>query len=178
MSPVSPTEFGLRAANVRLLLFDVDGVLTDGSINVDVDGRETKRFHVRDGAALVWAQKAGFLVGVLSARSSGATSARASELGLAVVMQGVANKRTALDDIIATHGLTLEEVAYMGDDLVDLPALRVVGLSAAPADAAPELHEVAHFVAWHSGGDGAVREFIEAVLKVRGQWDDVLAQFA
>ena len=97
---------------------------------------------------------------------------------MAVVVQGVPDKFAALADILAEHQLALEEVAYMGDDLVDLPVLRRVGLSAAPADAAPEVAAVAHFVSWHSGGDGAVREFIEAVLKARGQWDDVLARFA
>lgn len=178
MAPISSTEFGLRAANIRLLLFDVDGVLTDGSVNVDANGVETKRFHIRDGAGLAYAQRAGFLTGVLSARASGATTARAAELKMAVVMQGAANKGDALATILEQHQLTPEEVAYMGDDLVDLPVMRVVGLSAAPADAAPEVAEIAHFVTWHSGGDGAVREFIEAVLKARGQWDDVLAHFA
>ncbi len=178
MAPISPTEFGVRAASLRLLLFDVDGVLTDGSINVDAHGSETKRFHVRDGAALAFAQRAGLLTGVLSARSSGGTAARAAELQMAVVVQGVADKGVAFGEILAQHGLAAEEVAYMGDDLVDLPVLRAAGLSAAPADAAPEVAAVAHFVSWHSGGDGAVREFVEAVLKARGQWDDVLARYA
>ena len=177
MAAISPTEFGLRAADVRLLLFDVDGVLTDGSVNVDANGIETKRFYIRDGAALAYARRLGFLTGVLSARTSGATSARAQELGMSVVMQGVASKRAALDEILATHNLAAAQVAYMGDDLIDLPVLRAVGLSAAPADAAPEAAAVAHFVSRHSGGNGAVREFIDAVLKARGQWDDVLAQF-
>lgn len=178
MATITPAEFGVRAANLRLLLFDVDGVLTDGSVNVDANGAEMKRFHIRDGAALAYAQRAGLLTGVLSARASGATTARTRELNMAVVMQGVADKRAALNAILTDHGLAPEEVAYMGDDLVDLPVLRMVGLSAAPADAAPEVAAIAHYVSWHSGGDGAVREFIEAVLKARGQWDDVLAHFA
>lgn len=178
MAPISATEFGVRAANIRLLLFDVDGVLTDGSVNVDANGVETKRFHIRDGAALAYAQRAGLLTGVLSARASGATTVRAAELNMAVVMQGMQDKRAALAEILTQHDLAAEEVAYMGDDLVDLPVMRAVGLSAAPADAAPEVAEIAHYVSWHSGGDGAVREFIEAVLKARGQWDDVLAHYA
>ena len=177
MSPITPTEFSLRAAALRLLLFDVDGVLTDGSVNVDANGVETKRFHIRDGAALAYAQRVGLLTGVLSARASGATTVRAAELRMAVIVQGVENKRAAFEEILATHGLTAEEVAYMGDDLVDLPVLRMVGLSAAPADAVAEVAAIAHFVSWHSGGDGAVREFIEAVLKARGQWDDVISHF-
>lgn len=178
MAPISTAEFGVRAANLRLLLFDVDGVLTDGSVNVDANGTEMKRFHIRDGAALAYAQRAGLLTGVLSARASGATTVRARELNMAVVKQGVADKRVGLNDILTEHGLAPEEVAYMGDDLVDLPVLRLVGLSAAPADAVPEVAAIVHYVSWHSGGDGAVREFIEAVLKARGQWDDVLAHFA
>jgi 3-deoxy-D-manno-octulosonate 8-phosphate phosphatase (KDO 8-P phosphatase) len=178
MAPISSTEFGVRAANLRLLLFDVDGVLTDGGVNVDASGAEMKRFHIRDGAALAFAQRAGLLTGVLSARASGATAMRAKELQMAVVVQGVPDKRVAFDEILERHGLAAEEVAYMGDDLVDLPVLRAAGLSAAPADAAPEVAAIAHFVSWHSGGDGAVREFVEAVLKARGQWDDVLAHFA
>lgn len=177
MAPVSVTEFGVRAASVRLLLFDVDGVLTDGSVNVDASGAELKRFHIRDGAALVWAARAGLMTGVLSARSSPATTARVQELGMAVAVQGVADKRAAFDQILSQHKLTAGEVAYMGDDLVDLPVLRAVGLSAAPADAAAEVAAIAHFVSGRAGGQGAVREFIEAVLKARGQWDDVLARF-
>jgi len=177
VAPISPAEFGVRAEAIRLLLFDVDGVLTDGSVNVDANGGELKRFHIRDGAALAYAQRAGLLTGVLSARSSGATTARANELHMAVIVQGVANKRIALEEILVSHGLSAEEVAYMGDDLVDLPVMRMVGLSAAPADAVPEVAAIAHYVSWHSGGAGAVREFVEAVLKARGQWDDVLAHF-
>ena len=93
-------------------------------------------------------------------------------------MQGVADKGAALREILDTHGLAPEEVAYMGDDLVDLPVLKAVGLSAAPADAAPEVSAVAHFVSWHAGGEGAVREFIETVMKARGQWDAVVAHFS
>lgn len=178
MAPISAIEFSVRAANIRLLLFDVDGVLTDGSVNVDATGRDIQRFYIRDGAAMVWAQRAGLMTGVLSGRASDATSARAKDLNMAVIALGVTDKRAAFTDILKQHHLAAEEVAYMGDDLIDLPVLREAGLSAAPADAAPEVSAVTHFVAWHPGGNGAVREFIEAVLKARGQWDDVLAPFA
>jgi 3-deoxy-D-manno-octulosonate 8-phosphate phosphatase (KDO 8-P phosphatase) len=178
MAPITSTEFRLRASGLRLLLFDVDGVLTDGSVNVDADGRDMQRFFIRDGAALVWARQAGLMTGVLSGRVSPATSLRATDLGMTVIELGVDDKRAAFAAILARHALTADEVAYMGDDLMDLPVLRTCGLSAAPADAAPEVSELAHFVAWHSGGSGAVREFVEAVLKARGQWDDVLTRFA
>ena len=177
MAPLDPTAFAARAQALRLLLFDVDGVLTDGSVNVDAAGGEVNRFHVRDGAALVWARRAGLETGVISARTSPATAARAKELGMEVVMQGVANKRLAFDEVLTGHHLTPSQVAFMGDDLVDLPVLRAVGLSASPADAAEEVAAVVDFVSRQRGGQGAVREFIEAVLKARGQWDDVLAQF-
>lgn len=178
MAPISSTEFRLRAASIRLLLFDVDGVLTDGSVNVDTHGRDIQRFFIRDGAALVWAQQAGLMTGMLSGRVSPATTARATDLGMTVIELGIDDKRAAFAAILARHTLTADEVAYMGDDLMDLPVLRACGLAAAPADAAPEVSELAHFVAWHSGGNGAVREFIEALLKARGQWDDVLTRFA
>jgi len=178
MAPISVTEFGVRAAAIRLLLFDVDGVMTDGSVNVDANGLDIQRFHIRDGAALVWAERAGLMTGVLSGRVSAATTARAKDLNMTVIALGVSDKRDAFAEILQQHSLAAEEVAYMGDDLIDLPVMRAAGLSAAPADAAAEVAGIAHFVSWHPGGSGAVREFIEAVLKARGQWDDVLARFA
>src|ERR687897_549357 len=108
-----------RAARVRLLLFDVDGVLTDGTVVMHSDGSESKGFHIRDGAALVWAQRAGFTVGLLSARSSGATAQRAAQLGIRLVVQGVSSKLTAYEQIIADAGMEDRDVGYMGDDLLD-----------------------------------------------------------
>lgn len=177
MARLDPATFAARAGVLRLLLFDVDGVLTDGGVYVDARGRELKRFHIRDGAGLVAARAAGLLTGVISARSSQATTARATELKMAVVKQGVADKRAAMAEVLIEHGLTADHVAFMGDDLVDLPALGFVGLSAAPADAAREVLETAAWVASRQGGQGAVREFIEAVLTARGQWDDVVTRF-
>src|SRR3954466_10360840 len=116
-----------RASRIRLLLFDVDGVLTDGVVVVHTDGSESKSFHIRDGAAMVWAQRAGLTVGLLSARSSGATSHRASQLAIRLVVQGVSSKVEAYDRILRDSGLEDEAVAYMGDDLLDLPVLARVG---------------------------------------------------
>ena len=170
-------DIASRAARVRLLLFDVDGVLTDGGVYVDARGRELKRFHIRDGAGLAAARTAGLLTGVVSARASQATMARATELKMTVVKQGVSDKRAAIAEALIEHRLTADEVAFMGDDLVDLPALAFAGLAAAPADAAAEVLDAAGWVATRPGGQGAVREFIEAVLSARGQWDDVVARF-
>jgi 3-deoxy-D-manno-octulosonate 8-phosphate phosphatase (KDO 8-P phosphatase) len=178
MARLTSAEFHERARALRLLLFDVDGVLTDGIINVDGTGGESKAFYIRDGASIVWAHRAGLETGVVSGRRSKATAVRATELGMAVISQGFADKRLALTEILTSRQLKPTEVAFMGDDLIDLPALRLAGLSAAPADAAPEVQAAVHWVGTLNGGRGAVREFMEAVLKARGEWDDVLATYA
>src|SRR3954466_12872322 len=113
-----------KAAAIRLLLFDVDGVLTDGIVVMHSDGSESKNFHIRDGAALVWAQRAGLSVGLLSARSSGATAHRAAQLGIRIVSQGATNKAAAYAAILESSGLDDSAVAFMGDDLLDLPVLK------------------------------------------------------
>lgn len=166
-----------RAARIRLLLFDVDGVLTDGLVMMHADGTESKGFHIRDGAALVWAQRAGVPVGLLSSRASGATTQRAAQLAIRLVVQGVPDKLAAYDQILRDSNLADDAVAYMGDDLVDLPVLARVGLAAAPADAAPEVRAAVHWVSACTGGRGAVREFIEMVLRAQHRWDDVVRQF-
>ena len=162
---------------MRLLLFDVDGVLTDGAVLMHADGSESKSFHIRDGAALVWAQRAGLSVGFLSARTSGATAQRAAQLGIRIVSQGVAHKVDAYDAICRQAGLEDSAVAFMGDDLLDLPVLSRVGLSAAPADAAPEVRASVDWVSPSGGGRGAARELIELVLRAQGRWDDVVQQY-
>ena len=165
-----------KASHLRLLLFDVDGVLTDGVIVMHADGSESKGFHIRDGAAIVWAQRAGLKVGLLSARSSGATTHRAAQLAVRIVVQGVANKVTAYEQIIRDAGVDEASVAYMGDDLLDLPVLKRVGFSAAPADAAPEVRAQVHWVSTALGGRGAAREMIEFVLRAQQRWDDIVRQ--
>jgi 3-deoxy-D-manno-octulosonate 8-phosphate phosphatase (KDO 8-P phosphatase) len=165
-----------RARRVKLLLFDVDGVLTDGVVTMHADGSESKGFHIKDGAAIVWAQRAGIPVGLLSSRSSGATSQRAAQLAVRLVQQGVANKSTAFDRILNDANLTEDVVSYMGDDLLDLPVLTRCGLSAAPADAVAEVRSAVHWVSGVAGGRGAVRELIEVVLRAQGRWAAVVAE--
>jgi len=162
---------------IKLLLFDVDGVLTDGSIIVHGDGTESKQFNIRDGAGLVWAQRAGLKVGLLSARLAEATGVRASQLGITIVVQGAANKLTGYEQILADHGLTDEQVGYMGDDLQDLPVLRRAGFSAAPADAAPEVRNAVQWVSASGGGRGAARECIEHVLRAQGLWRTAVSDY-
>jgi 3-deoxy-D-manno-octulosonate 8-phosphate phosphatase (KDO 8-P phosphatase) len=163
-----------KASRIRLVLLDVDGVLTDGVVLMHADGSESKGFHIRDGAAIVWAQRVGLSVGLLSARSSGATAHRAAQLAVRIVAQGVSSKLGAYEDIVRDARLSDDAVAYMGDDLLDLPVLGRVGLSAAPADAAPEVRERVDWVSSSGGGRGAVREMIELVLRAQQRWDDVL----
>jgi 3-deoxy-D-manno-octulosonate 8-phosphate phosphatase (KDO 8-P phosphatase) len=165
------------ARRIRLLLFDVDGVLTDGTIVLHHDGTESKTFHIRDGAALVWAQRAGFRVGLLSARTSDATGQRAAQLGIPLVVQGATDKLAAYEQILRDGALADEDVAYMGDDLQDLPVLRRAGFSAAPADAPADVRTRVHWVSSRPGGRGAVRELIEHVLQAQGAWQTAVAEF-
>jgi len=175
--PLTTDDITARAQHLQLLLFDVDGVLTDGSVAIPGDGSEAKRFYIRDGAALVWAQRAALRVGFLSGRTSEATRRRAAELGISIVVQGEPDKRAGYSRILASEHLTDHQVAFMGDDLFDLPILRRVGLSAAPADCIDEVRAHVHWVSRHNGGHGAVREFVEVLLKARGRWDTLVATF-
>jgi 3-deoxy-D-manno-octulosonate 8-phosphate phosphatase (KDO 8-P phosphatase) len=167
-----------KASRIRLVLFDVDGVLTDGLVIMHADGSESKGFHIRDGAAIVWAQRAGLYVGLLSARSSGATTQRAAQLAVSIVSQGVADKLASYERIVRDNGLDDDSVAYMGDDLLDLPVLERAGLSAAPADAAAEVRAKVDWVSQSPGGRGAARELIELVLRAQNRWDDIVQQYA
>jgi 3-deoxy-D-manno-octulosonate 8-phosphate phosphatase (KDO 8-P phosphatase) len=167
-----------RAAAVKLILFDVDGVLTDGTVLVNGDGSESKRFAIRDGIAMVWAQRAGLKVGFLSARSSPTTVHRAAQLGVTIVYNGVMNKAEAYDRILADEQLADGDVAYMGDDIVDLGVLARAGLSAAPADAVDEVRGRVHWVSGFKGGRGAARELIEVILKAQDRWNAVVDRYA
>jgi 3-deoxy-D-manno-octulosonate 8-phosphate phosphatase (KDO 8-P phosphatase) len=166
-----------RTKLLRLLLLDVDGVLTDGTISVSGSGDERKSFSIRDGSAILWARHAGMEVGLLSGRHSGATSKRAAELKIGILIQGETDKRAAFTKIAAAQSLTSDQIAYMGDDLLDLPVLRLAGLSAAPADACEDVRRRVHYVTRAAAGRGAVREFIELILRGRGQWDALVQRY-
>ncbi len=166
-----------KAARVRLVLFDVDGVLTDGKVLLHADGTESKVFDIKDGTGIVWAQRLGLTVGFLSARSSAATAQRAAQLGITLVHQGVASKLDTYDQIADSLMLDDDEIAYMGDDILDLPVLSRVGLATAPADAADDVRTRVHWVARAKGGAGAARELIELILRARGLWDSVIATY-
>jgi 3-deoxy-D-manno-octulosonate 8-phosphate phosphatase (KDO 8-P phosphatase) len=172
--PCDPQDFARKAARIRLLLFDVDGVLTDGRVLLHADGSESKHFSIRDGTGIVWAQRAGLATGLLSARQSAATAARAAQLGIRIVRQQAGDKLEMYRELLEEERLSDPEVAFMGDDLLDLPVLSRVGLSAAPADAAPEVMARVDWVSSRAGGDGAARELIERLLGAQGKWDTVL----
>lgn len=167
-----------RCRALKLVLSDVDGVLTDGRLMLLPDGQEAKAFHVRDGLGVVMAQRAGLRVGLLSGRASLAVERRAAELRLTVARQGVRDKLVALAEILTEQGLEAREVAYIGDDLNDLGVMGAVGLCAAPADAVFEVRAQAFMLMQAAGGHGALREFIEAILRARGDWERVAGDVA
>jgi 3-deoxy-D-manno-octulosonate 8-phosphate phosphatase (KDO 8-P phosphatase) len=165
-----------RAAAVRLLVLDVDGVLTDGQITYTADGVEVKSFHVRDGSAVVLWQQLDRRVAIISGRVSKCVDVRAAELRIPMVVQGVTDKRAALDRVLAENELTAAETCAVGDDLPDLPVLRKCGVAIAVADACPEVRAAAHYVTRARGGRGAVREVIELLLRSQGRWDGLVAE--
>ncbi len=160
------------ARPIRMILSDVDGVLTDGSITIDNAGIESKTFYVRDGHAIRLWCNAGFQFGLLTARNSQIVKIRAAELGIHLVRQGFSEKLPAAREMIQQAGLSMNEVCYIGDDLPDLPVLYEVGLSATVADAALEVRQQAKWVMSAGGGKGAIRELIERLLKAKGRWED------
>ena len=164
-----------RCRGLRLIVTDVDGVLTDGTVLLLPEGGEAKAFHIRDGLAVVLARRAGLPTALLSGRTSEAVSRRARELGIETVRQGVADKGAAFAELLASFGLAAHQAAYMGDDVNDLAAMTQAGLSAAPADAAFEVRAQAYMVTDARGGHGCFREFVEAILRARGEWDALVA---
>ncbi len=166
-----------RAKRVRLIILDVDGVLTRGDIFVSDSNEYLKAFYCRDGLAITLAQKWGIAVAIITGRQSPPTAYRAKELHIEHFYQGSLDKREAYKDLKTKTGLADNEIAYIGDDLVDLPILAQVGFPAAVGDAVPEVKEAAIFTSGFEGGHGAVRETIEFILKAQGLWDKVLASF-
>ena len=175
---MSSASLDTRAKRIRLVLLDVDGVLTDATVLMHGNGTESKSFHIRDGAGMVWAMRAGLSVGLLSARESASTAQRATQLGISIVSQGVESKGAEYTRIIAELSLSDDEVAYMGDDVLDVPVLRRVGLAAAPADAVAEARAHAHWVSSSPGGRGAVRELLELILKAQDRWDAIVRELS
>lgn len=166
----TPRSAAGKAPLIRLLILDVDGVLTDGVLVYGASGEEIKRFHVRDGLAMQQARRAGIEVAIVSGRASAAVTRRMSELGVVEVHQGVGDKEALLRGLLARLGVSAAETAVMGDDLPDLPLMRMAGIAMAPVDAAPEVRQAAHWVSRSAGGHGAVREAVEWLLRSRKAW--------
>lgn len=163
-----------RARNIRLLALDVDGVLTDGRLYFDQNGNEMKAFSTRDGLGVKALQHFDIKVALITARESRMVTDRAAQLGIELVYQGRENKRNALAELMSETGMSASEIAYAGDDLIDIPVLDQVGFSAAPADAAAVVRERVHWVTTAGGGKGAVRELCDFILAAQGLQDQLL----
>ena len=173
-----PSDENARLAAIRLAAFDVDGVFTDGTFTLDADGRDAVRFHVRDGMAVKLMLEAGIRVAIVSGRDSRAGRIRAERLGIPIVHFAVTDKAAVLRRIMEEEGVGPEEVLFVGDDLSDLPAFAVAGLSATVRDGAPEVVARADLVTDAPGGAGAVREIAERLLRAGGRWEAIVARHA
>ncbi|MCA1622046.1 MAG: HAD hydrolase family protein [Acidobacteria bacterium] len=170
-------EVERRAARVRLLLLDCDGVLTDGRITPVEGGEELKSFHTHDGHGLVMLHRAGLRSGIISGRTSRLVELRAADLGVSFVRQGALNKLEFFEGLLAEAGVEPGEAAYVGDDVVDIPLMRRCALGVAVADATPDTRVAAHHVTRLPGGGGAVREVCELILKAQGRWDELMKRY-
>lgn len=166
-----------RLSRIKLLLLDVDGVMTDGRIIFDSNGVESKFFNVKDGHGIKMLQRSGIEVGIISGRESMVVTNRAKELGIGVVYQKAIDKLTPFLAILKETGLREEQVAFVGDDLIDIPVLKRVGFAAAPPDAVGEVFPYVHFVTEKGGGWGAVREVCDLILKAQGRWEELTARY-
>ncbi len=165
------------AAEIELLCLDVDGVMTDGGIRLDDNGVETKRFHVRDGTGIRLWIRLGYHVALVTGRSGKALQHRAAELDIRHVIQASTDKARALDELLKELSLTPAQAAVLGDDLPDLPMMRRAGYAMAVADAVPEIRQAAKFITTRAGGDGAVREAVEHLLKAKRRWGEAVDLF-
>ena len=175
---ILPEQLQQKAKKIKLVALDMDGTLTDGSINIGAEGELFKRFNAKDGLGITTARRHGLKVCIITGRKGPIVQRRAEELGIgADVMSGISAKKQALLALADKYNLTLEEIAFMGDDLNDLPALLIAGLSAAPADAVEDVKQRVDFIAPHNGGQGAVRDLLELILKAGGIWQAIVEEY-
>ena len=170
-------DINTRAANIKLVAFDIDGVMTDGGLHYTDDGHELKTFNVQDGLGVVLLRRSGIKVAIITGRTSNVVSCRAKDLGVEHVFHGVGNKGAVSGQLLEQLGLQWSELAFMGDDLIDLPAMTRCGLAIAPANARQIVKERAHMVTEAGGGKGAVREAIEFILAAQGKLDAAFAPY-
>ncbi|MBS1131820.1 MAG: HAD-superfamily hydrolase subfamily IIIA:Phosphatase kdsC [Proteobacteria bacterium] len=166
-----------RAARIKLVAFDIDGVMTDGGLHYSDDGHEFKTFNVQDGLGIVLMKRAGIEVAIITGRNSNVVNCRAKDLGIEHVFHGVGDKRTVAGKLLEQLGLNWSELAFMGDDLIDLKAMAQCGLAIAPANARAIVKERAHAVTEAAGGHGAVREAVEFILAAQGKLDAAFAPY-
>ncbi len=166
-----------RAKKIKLVVFDVDGVMTDGRIVLDENGTESKFFNVRDGHGIKMLTRAGIQSAIVTGRSSKVVEYRGKELCIQHIRQGALNKAEVMGLLLKETGVWPEEAAFMGDDLVDIPAMKMAGLAAAPADSVTEVIEYAHIITDLAGGRGAVRELCEFILKANGSWEAIVKRY-
>lgn len=164
--------------DIKILVLDVDGTLTDGKIYVDDKDNSFKAFNVKDGFALVNWLKLGGEVAILTGKKSNIVERRAKELGIKYIIQGSKNKKQDLKNLLKELNITFENVAYMGDDLNDLGVMKSVGFSACPKDSVQEVLEITNFISSKNGGDGAVREFLKHIMKKNGMWKKILEKYS
>jgi 3-deoxy-D-manno-octulosonate 8-phosphate phosphatase (KDO 8-P phosphatase) len=170
-------DVAARARKIRLLVMDVDGVLTDGRMVLSDRGDELKMFHTHDGIGLALAHRAGLKTALVTGETSPIAKTRGEKLGVGTVVLGARRKGDVVDTLLAEHGLSSDALAYVGDDLLDLPALQRAGLAVTVADAVADVKAVAHVVTKAPGGHGAVRECVELLLRAQGVWDTVYRAF-
>ena len=166
-----------RAQHLKLMIFDVDGVLTDGALRYDAQGEVIKTFHVLDGHGIKLLQQHGIVVAIISARESSMVARRAADLGIRMLRQGVNDKRAVFEQLLAELGLTAAQCGYMGDDWVDLPVMLRVGFCASVPNAHPEVRARAHWITTSHGGQGAAREVCDLILRAQGNYEAALAPY-
>jgi len=166
-----------RAKKIKLLILDVDGVLTDGSLLIGPSGEFCKKFHAQDGLGITLSKKFGLKTAIITGRTSTMVEFRANELKIDAFYQGQRNKLNALAALQKQFNVNLSEIAYVGDDLIDLPVLTKVGLACAVANAVPEVKARSHYITNASGGHGAVRQVIEMILKAQGFWEQIISAY-
>ena len=171
-------EAGILARRIKILVFDVDGVFTAGQIFIGASGELMKAFHVQDGLGITLLHKAGLKTAVITGRESEIVLRRAAELAIYDVYQAVKDKVRTLDEILQKHSLSYEEACFVGDDLNDLAVMRKVGLACAVPNAAAEVKEAAHYIAGREGGNGAIRDVVEFVLKKQGKWEAIIQSYS
>lgn len=171
------TQLQQKAQNIALLLLDVDGVLTDGKLYFDNSGNEMKAFNTQDGQGIKILQASGVKVGIITGRRSQLVEKRATDLGIEILVQGREDKFVALQEILNKHPLELEQIAFMGDDYPDLTVMTRVGLALTTANAHPAVIERAHWRSSRNGGDGAVREACDFIMKAQGNYDTYLQKY-